>query len=69
MKKAFFYNVKAGGSKLSKYIVNTKVINIKHTCPSLTIGPSLQPSSKGSEILMFLAHCTSIFTNFVAILS
>lgn len=48
MKKAFFYNVKAGGSKLSKYIVNTKVINIKHTCPSLTIGPSLQPSSKGS---------------------
>lgn len=39
------------------------------TCPALTTGPSLQPSSIGSEILMFLHHFTSLSKNSVAMLS
>jgi hypothetical protein len=38
-------------------------------CSPLTSGPSLQPSSKGSEILIFLVHLTSLSKNSDAMLS
>ena len=41
----------------------------KLTCSLLTTGPSLQPSSKGSEILIFLVHFTSLSKNSAAMLS
>lgn len=39
------------------------------TCPALTTGPSLQSSSKGSEILMFLVHLSSLSINAEAMFS
>uniref|UniRef100_A0A2P2KUP6 Uncharacterized protein MANES_14G070600 n=1 Tax=Rhizophora mucronata TaxID=61149 RepID=A0A2P2KUP6_RHIMU len=38
-------------------------------CALLTTGPSLQSSSRGSDILTFLHHSTSLCTNCDAMLS
>lgn len=55
------------------HICNNTSTSVMHfisiTCPSLTTDPSLQPTSSGSEILIFFAHATNLSKNCFAIFS